>query len=151
MDTRRIVLATACLMVLPVAAHAHWHPWTHRHHYARTFPMRDARPDPQLTPGAVSAAVTQSNIYRTICRYGYTRTVRPPESYTESLKRRQIRQYGYRDRWLRDYEEDHLLCRVEELLRTGTTLGNSRYDARRNTRSVVQRTGFPVRDNGSLV
>ena len=109
MDTRRIVLATACLMVLPVAAHAHWHPWTHRHHYARTFPMRDARPDPQLTPGAVSAAVTQSNIYRTICRYGYTRTVRPPESYTESLKRRQIRQYGYRDRWLRDYEEDHLI------------------------------------------
>ena len=49
------------------------------------------------------------NIHRTICRYGYTRTVRPPAAYTERLKRRQIRKYGYTDHWLSDYEEDHLI------------------------------------------
>ena len=116
MDTRRILLATACLVLLVPAAHAHWHRWHHWHHWHRwhsertwTLPRSDALPDPQLTPGAASAAVTQSNIHRTICRYGYTRTVRPPEAYTESLKRHQIREYGYRDLWLSDYEEDHLI------------------------------------------
>jgi hypothetical protein len=66
-------------------------------------------PDPVLTPGAVNPAVTQDNIGSTICVRGWTRTVRPPESYTRELKRRQIREYGYADQRLRDYEEDHLI------------------------------------------
>ncbi len=33
----------------------------------------------------------------------------PPAEYTEALKRRQIREYGYADRRLRFYEEDHLI------------------------------------------
>lgn len=66
-------------------------------------------PDPRLTPGAVNPAVTQQNIASTICVRGWTRTVRPPERYTEELKRQQIREYGYRNRRLRDYEEDHLV------------------------------------------
>lgn len=66
-------------------------------------------PDPKLTPGAVNPDVTQQTIGTTICVRGWTRLVRPPESYTERLKREQIAEYGYSDRRLGDYEEDHLI------------------------------------------
>jgi hypothetical protein len=66
-------------------------------------------PDPKLTPGAVNPDVTQQTIETTICVRGWTRLVRPPESYSEPLKREQIAEYGYSDRRLRDYEEDHLI------------------------------------------
>ena len=66
-------------------------------------------PDPALTPGAINPAVTQDDIQSTICTYGWTRTVRPPYRYTERLKREQIREYGYADRRLGHYEEDHLI------------------------------------------
>lgn len=66
-------------------------------------------PDPRLTPGALNPTVTQNNIGETICVEGWTRTVRPPERYTSALKRRQIREYGYADRRLGHYEEDHLV------------------------------------------
>ena len=77
--------------------------------YSVVFPLRSALPIHRLTPGALNGAVTQANIRRTICVRGWTRTVRPPEWYTERLKRRQIREYGHTDRRLRDYEEDHLV------------------------------------------
>jgi hypothetical protein len=41
------------------------------------------------------------------------RPVRPPESYTGKLKRQQIAEYGYRDKKLGDYEEDHLIPLVK--------------------------------------
>ena len=66
-------------------------------------------PDPRLTPGAINPAVTEATIDATICVRGWTRTIRPPADYTEALKRRQIREYGYGDRRLRSYEEDHLI------------------------------------------
>jgi len=66
-------------------------------------------PNPRLTPGALNPDVTQANIDSTICVRGWTRTIRPPERYTERLKRRQIREYGYADRRLSHYEEDHLI------------------------------------------
>ena len=44
----------------------------------------------------------------TICVPGWQEQVRPPSRYTSKLKRRQIRQYGYEDRHLSPYEEDHL-------------------------------------------
>lgn len=137
---RSLPVVLTC-MVLPALAVA----WNR---YAVVFPLREALPDPALTPGRLAASVTQANIHRTICVRGWTRTVRPPEWYTEKLKRRQIREYGYADRRLGDYEEDHLLCRVSELLRTGTTLGNSRREPRRDTKSVARTAGFPIRDNG---
>jgi len=77
--------------------------------YSVVFPIEEARPNPRLTPGAVNAAVTQANIRETICRRGFTKTIRPPREYTERLKRRQVRMYRYTDRRLRDYEEDHLV------------------------------------------
>ncbi len=67
------------------------------------------RPDPTLTPGAIDPTVTQANIHATICRTGWTRAIRPPQPYTEALKRRQVDEYGYPDRRLRAYEEDHLI------------------------------------------
>jgi hypothetical protein len=97
------------LALLPAPASARWHYWHHYRHYTPTFPAADALPDATLTPGALNPAVTQGDIYSTICVRGWTRSVRPPERYTERLKREQIREYGYADRWLRDYEEDHLV------------------------------------------
>lgn len=85
-------------------------PWGHYQHHTVLFPLARALPNPRLTPGATNPAVTQADIQETICVRGYSRSVRPPERYTEALKRRQIREYGYRDLWLRDYEEDHLVA-----------------------------------------
>jgi len=65
-------------------------------------------PDPRCTPGAVSAAVTQADIHSTICRRGYTESVRPPESVTEPEKRASMKAYGDHGP-LRDYEYDHLI------------------------------------------
>jgi len=64
--------------------------------------------DPVRTPGVVNPDVTQANIRSTICRHGWTETVRPPTSYTNDLKRRQMRQYGETGS-LSDYQEDHLI------------------------------------------
>jgi hypothetical protein len=66
-------------------------------------------PDPHCTPGVTSSLVTQENIGATICVRGYTKTVRPPASYTGALKRKQIKQYGYSDTNPKHYEEDHLI------------------------------------------
>jgi hypothetical protein len=66
-------------------------------------------PDPALTPGALNPAVTQANIHSTICVSGWTATIRPPVSFTGSLKVKQIGQYGYSDKKTASYEEDHLI------------------------------------------
>ena len=66
-------------------------------------------PDPVCTPGVADPRVTQGNIQTTICVTGYTTRVRPPTAYTNALKRRQIKAYGYADTNLVDYEEDHLI------------------------------------------
>ena len=43
-------------------------------------------PDPRCTPGSIDPRVTQADIRSTICRKGWTSTVRPPESQTERFK-----------------------------------------------------------------
>lgn len=83
--------------------------WSEGRHEV-VFPYARALPDSRLTPGALNPAVTPATLRETICRRGgYTRSVRPAERYTEALKRAQIREYGYSDRRLGDYEEDHLI------------------------------------------
>jgi hypothetical protein len=67
-------------------------------------------PDPTHTPGAINLAVTQQNIQETICVRGYTKTIRPPAHFTNKLKKRQLRQYGYADPNPKHYEEDHLIA-----------------------------------------
>jgi hypothetical protein len=64
--------------------------------------------DPARTPGVVNPDVTQANIRSTICRHGWTDTIRPPTSYTNALKAKQMRQYGETGS-LSDYQEDHLI------------------------------------------
>ena len=66
-------------------------------------------PDPMLTPGVLNPDVTQAGIGSTICKSGWTATIRPPASYTNSLKVTQIAQYGYADTAKVSYEEDHLI------------------------------------------
>jgi len=61
-----------------------------------------------LTPGVLNAAVTQAGIQATICRRGWTRTIRPPTSYTNELKHRQLHQYGLRGP-PSAFQEDHLI------------------------------------------
>jgi hypothetical protein len=61
-----------------------------------------------LTPGVVDPVVTQASLRRTVCRKGWTRTVRPPTSYTNALKLRQMRARGLRGP-PSAYQEDHLI------------------------------------------
>jgi hypothetical protein len=65
-----------------------------------------SRPDPRCTPGALDPAVTQAGIGSTICRSGWTASVRPPESVTEPEKRASIAAYGDRGS-TSAYEYDH--------------------------------------------
>jgi hypothetical protein len=61
-------------------------------------------------PGAVPGALADPQPpLSQLCSPGYTKTVRPPASYTDDLKRRQLAQFGYADRDPSHYEEDHLV------------------------------------------
>lgn len=68
-----------------------------------------ALPDPACTPGAVNPDVRPDNISSTICAPGWTATIRPPVSFTESLKVQQMRAYGVEGRPASTFEEDHLV------------------------------------------
>lgn len=59
--------------------------------------------------GAVNPDVTQGNIQSTICKSGWTATIRPPASYTNKLKAKQLVALHYEDTKKSDYEEDHLI------------------------------------------
>ena len=63
---------------------------------------------PALTPGALNPDVTPATIRQTICARGWTKTVRPPTSYTSSLKLVQMRGYGFSG-GPADYQEDHFI------------------------------------------
>lgn len=65
---------------------------------------RDGLPDPRCTPGAIGSGASLA----TICAPTYSRSVRPPESYTEPLKLRQMRAYDLPGS-PSNYEEDHLV------------------------------------------
>src|SRR5258705_12500339 len=77
-----------------------------------TGALAAAAPDVQdsnKTPGVRDPNVTQGNIETTICVAGYTETVRPHLQVTNAIKKRQIATFGYRDKKMADYEEDHLI------------------------------------------
>jgi hypothetical protein len=67
-----------------------------------------SRPDPRCTPGALNPAVTQANIRQTICRPGWTDTIRPPESVTEPEKAASMAAYGDAGP-ISSYEYDHFV------------------------------------------
>jgi hypothetical protein len=71
-------------------------------------PVRGIVASAARTPGVVNPAVTQATIASTICRRGWTATVRPPTSYTNALKLRQM--LAYREAGPPSaYQEDHLI------------------------------------------
>lgn len=91
-----VIALAAVVAVVVVFAHGHGH----RVHSILADPVR--------TPGVLNPDVTQANIRSTICRHGWTDTIRPPTSYTNALKSKQMRRYrelGSRS----DYQEDHLI------------------------------------------
>jgi hypothetical protein len=61
-----------------------------------------------MTPGVLNPDVTQATIKSTICVQGWTKTIRPPVSYTNRLKVEQMRAYGLTGS-PSDYQEDHLV------------------------------------------
>lgn len=49
---------------------------------------------PPSSPGATNTAVSQMNIHSTICVSGWTATIRPPVSYTNALKKKDMATEG---------------------------------------------------------
>jgi hypothetical protein len=68
----------------------------------------DALPDPRCTPGTLNPAVTQASIDSTICRSGWTTSVRPPYSISSREKRASMAAYGHGTR-TSGFEYDHLV------------------------------------------
>jgi len=64
-------------------------------------------PDPTCTPGAVDPGVTQSNLPQTICRNGYSSSVRAPAAETDKAKTVSLTQYGEQSTKTTEY--DHLI------------------------------------------
>lgn len=65
-------------------------------------------PDPKCTPGDINPKVTQDNLKDTICKSGFTKTVRPSVSVTSKIKKIVMKDYGFTDSPL-NYELDHLI------------------------------------------
>jgi hypothetical protein len=81
--------------------------------YSRTLTSCSFRdggqlPDPACTPGAIDPAVTQANIKSTICRSGYTATVRPPAAQTNRAKFK-VTYVAYKVKQSTSSELDHLV------------------------------------------
>jgi hypothetical protein len=60
-------------------------------------------------PGAADSRVTQDNVQTTICRRGYTASIRPPAKAAHTIKLRLFRQQ-HLDGVLSDYTLDHLIA-----------------------------------------
>jgi hypothetical protein len=70
--------------------------------------------DKTVTPGSLNTTVTQANIGSTVCKSGWTATIRPTVTYTNKLKDTQLKTTykSYVAIWgstSSAYEEDHLI------------------------------------------
>ena len=70
--------------------------------------------DKKITPGVLNKDVTQANISTTVCKAGWTATIRPTVTYTNNLKDTQLKTTyaSYTKIWgtsASAYEEDHLI------------------------------------------
>jgi hypothetical protein len=67
-------------------------------------------PIPDVTPGSTNPNVTQDNVQDTICKPGFTGTIRPSNAYFKKLKIIQLSaDYKNDDMVTAHYEEDHLI------------------------------------------
>ncbi|GAC1407513.1 MAG: hypothetical protein NVSMB60_28010 [Mycobacterium sp.] len=62
-------------------------------HY-RTAANGQTLPDPSCTPGAINPKVTPDTLDTTICRSGYTKSIRPPRAITAAEKKASAAAYG---------------------------------------------------------
>ena len=69
---------------------------------------RQTLPDPACTPGAINPKVTPDTLGTTVCRSGYTKSIRPPKVITEAEKQANAAAYGYTGP-LPGVEFDHLI------------------------------------------
>jgi hypothetical protein len=95
MRTALVAVALLLLGVAIVAPH-------------RSAPKSPYQADSLRTPGVLNPDVTQATVHATICVRGWTKTIRPPTSYTNELKQKQMREYGVVGS-MSDYQEDHLI------------------------------------------
>jgi len=58
---------------------------------------------------ALNPDVTEDTIGQTICVPGYTSSVRPSSSYTNSVKAKLLRENGINESMMRYYELDHIV------------------------------------------
>jgi len=114
-----VKICTAAFIFLAVVAVAGLHQAEAAHHGSHVVvpPGQPAPrvgpsylyPDPETTPGVTNPRVTQANIQLTICVRGWTATIRPPVSYTNALKKQQLRGVRFTDKNPAHYEEDHFI------------------------------------------
>jgi hypothetical protein len=76
-------------------------------HY-RTAADGSPLPDPLCTPGATNPDVTPDTLYSTICKQGYSASIRPPREVTGAEKCSNAAAYDYQG-LLADTEYDHLI------------------------------------------
>lgn len=77
----------------------------------RYTPAGEPLPDPRCTPGAISPKVTQDTLATTVCRKGYTKSIRPSVAITREEKRANAESYSFTgDMAYAEY--DHLVSLV---------------------------------------
>lgn len=97
--------ALGLLLVAGCAASAPRTPST----YGGRCTSRDGLPDPVCTPGDVDPRVTPGNVAATICRRGWSASVRPPLEVTHRIKLQVTGDYGIPDLPFAEVELDHLV------------------------------------------
>jgi len=78
------------------------------HYVVLSASAGDYLPDPRCTPGATNPRVTQADLARTICKSGYTASIRPPASITGREKKASEAAYGFTAK-ASTTEYDHLI------------------------------------------
>jgi len=102
--TRRTLLLSLLLAVFAAPLPALAQPSNHRIGPSYLYP------DPTRTPGVVNPNIIPANIRETICSPTWsTKSIRPPASYTNALKKQQLTELKFKDRASSHYEEDHLI------------------------------------------
>jgi len=72
-------------------------------------------PNHNRTPGISDTEITEANYREILCagpdgkKHHTTDAKRPSSSYTTALKKKQLADWGYSDKKVADYEEDHLI------------------------------------------
>ena len=78
------------------------------HYVVVNATVGDYLPDPRCTPGATNPRVTQADLAKTVCKSGYTASIRPPAGITGREKKASETAYGFKGN-ASTTEYDHLI------------------------------------------